>query len=236
MSKRWGTLRIMLAAHCWFVSVAFLVLFVGTLLVTCLTSTWWDVDQSIWHYVASQWTQWVVFGLGMDVITTYLRLHIAHGRTRRDFLRQLWPYFVGLAGLFGLLVAIGYLVERGVYAAFGWRQSFPEAGVFDSADDFFVLAGSFAVTYLLWLLAGGLLTAAFNRNVLLGLALIPFGLLLASLGELLVGRNVIPLFHVAQLLHLDGLSGAGIGVAMLALGCVLLWGVVRDIPMRVKVS
>jgi hypothetical protein len=236
MTKRWATLRILLAAHWLVVLFAFLVLFVGTMAVTFVTSAWWDVDRSIWHYVASQWTQWVVIGLGTDVISTYLRLHIAHGRTRRDFLRQLWPYFVGVAGLYGVFVAIGYLVERGVYGIMGWRQSFLDTGVFDTAGDFFGLAGAFAVTFLLWLLGGTLLAAAFNRNVLLGLLLVPFGLLLASLGELLVGRSVIPLFHVAQLLRVDGLSKVAIGVALLAAGCVLLWGIVRDIPVRVKVA
>jgi hypothetical protein len=236
MTKRWGTLRILLTAHWWFVALAFVVLFVGTALVTVVVSVWVDVNASIWHFVASQWTQWVVFGLGTDVISTYLRVHVAHGRTRRDFLRQLAPYFVGVAGLFGLLVAIGYLLERGLYAALGWRQSFPDPGVFDTPGDFFGLAGGFAVTFLLWLLGGALLTAAFNRNVLLGLVLIPFGLLLASLGELLVGRSLIPLFHVAELLRLDGFPRVAVGVALLAAACGLLWGIVRDIPVRVKVT
>lgn len=235
--NRWPMTRIMLTAHVWFALISLLVLMVVGALVTVGISIWGNVDQSVWHYVATQVFRWIAVGLGFDAISTYLRMHLAHGRTRRDFLRQLWVYFVGLAAAFGVLLTIGYLVERGVYALVGWPHKLQPAALFDSSGDVLGIFGGLALMMLLWTIAGAMVHAAFTRNVLLGVAAIPVGLALISPTELLVGANGVPIFRdMVASWGLSTIATAGIAVAFIAVGCAATWGIVRDMPMRPRVT
>lgn len=235
--NRWPMTRIMLTAHVWFALIAWMVLMVVAALVTGGIAIWGNVDQSVWHYIATQVSRWLAVGLGFDAISTYLRMHVAHGRTRRDFLRQFWVYVVGLAVAFGVLLTIGYLVERGVYALVGWPHKLQAAALFDSSGDVLGIFGGLALMMLLWTIAGAMVHAAFTRNVLLGIVTIPVGLLLISPTELLVGANGVPIFRdTVASWGLSTGATAGIAVACVAVGCATTWGIVRDIPMRPRVT
>jgi hypothetical protein len=236
--NRWPMLRVMLTAHGWFVLIGWVVLAVVTAAVTLGISIWSHVDYSTWNYAATQVSRWVVLGLGYDAITTYLRLHVAHGRTRGDFLRQLWLYLVGLAVIVTSLLTVGYVVERGVYALAGWQPRLQAvARLFESTGDVLGIFGGLALMVLLWTTAGVLAGAAFARHVLLGLAVIPLGLLIITPTEILVGEVGVPLFRdTVHSLGLTTVEGFGIGVAAIAVGCVAIWGILRDIPVRPKVT
>ncbi len=235
--NRWPMLRIMLTAHVSFALISWMVLMVVAALVTVGIALWGNLDQSVWHYVATQVTRWLALGLGFDAINTYLRMHIAHGRTRRDFQRQLWVYFVGLATAFTALLMIGYLVERGVYALMDWPHRLQSAALFDSSGDMLGIFGGLALMTLLWTIAGAMLDAAFTRNVLLGVLTIPVGFLLISPTELLVGANGVPIFRdTVASWDLSTVASTGIAVAGVAVGCAVTWGVLRDMPIRPKVT
>lgn len=235
--NRWPMLRIMLTAHVWFALISWMVLMVVAALVAVGIAIWGNLDQSVWHYVATQVTRWIAVGLGFDAISTYLRMHIALGRTRRDFLRQSWVYVVGLATAFGVLLTIGYLVERGVYVLAGWPHKLQPAMLFDSSGDVLGIFVGLTLMMLLWTIAGAMVHAAFTRNVLLGILTIPVGLLLISPTELLVGANWVPIFRdTVASWDLPVIANAGIAVACVAMGCAATWGIVRDIPMRPKVT
>ena len=234
---RWPMLGVLLTAHLSFALMLWLMLVVVSAAITIGIATWGHIDQSIWHYVATQVPRWFALGLGVDAITTYLRLHLAHGNTRRDFVRQLWPYLVALAATLALLVAIGYLVERGAYALAGWPHHLAYTAMFGTAGDFPAIFGSFTLALLLWAVAGALFAAAFIRNVLLGLATLPFGLLLLAPGESLVGTDGLPLVReLTSALTLPTLTIAGLSLAGVLLGYAVLWGIVRDIPLRARVT
>lgn len=236
--NRWPMLRVMLTAHGWFALIGWVVLVVVTAAVTTGLAIWSHVDYSTWNYTATQVPRWVALGLGFDVITTYLRLHVAHGRTRGDFLRQLWLYLVGLAVLVALLLTVGYVVERGVYALLGWQPRLQAvAPLFESTDDVLGIFGGLTLMILIWTAAGVLAGAAFARHVLLGLVMIPLGLLLIAPTELLVGATGVPLFRdTVHALGLTTVAGFGIGVAAIAVACTAIWGILRDIPIRPKVA
>jgi hypothetical protein len=237
MTSRWPLLRILLTAHVWFAAMVSLALLVLALVVALLTSWWGEVDRSIWHYMATQFLRWIAFGLGLDAISTYLRMHVAHGRTRKDFLRQLFPYLAGLGGAFAALVVLGYLVERGVYALTGWPPRKEDSPQVDSIADVLGSVGPFALMLMLWAVAGVLFTAAFTRDFFLGLLTLPIGLLIISSSEFVVDVVTVPFFRSAvESLDVPPAAGVGIGLAGTAVGCAVIWAIVRDMPMRPKVT
>jgi hypothetical protein len=236
MTSRWPTLRILFTAHGSFTLIVWLVLVAVSAAVTLGIATWGNVDQSVWHYCATQAVRWFALGLGLDAVNTYLRLHIAHGRTRRDFLRQLWPYLGALAALLALLVTVTYPVERGVYALADWRHRLVPP-VTPGTESLFGLFGAFTLLFLLWAVAGVMIAAAFTRNALLGVVAVLVGVLIAVPGELLLGVQGIPLFVDALAeLEFTPLTNTGVGVGALVVGCAAIWGIVRDMPVRPRVA
>lgn len=234
---RWPMLGILLTAHLSFVLILWLLLVVVSGGITLGIAIWGNVNQSIWHYVATQVPRWFALGLGIDAITTYLRLHVAHGNTRRDFARQLWPYAAAQAGALALLMAAGYLVERGVYALADWPHHLKYGAMFGSPGNVPGIVGSFTLALLPWTVAGALFAAAFLRNVLLGLITIPFGLLILTPAESMVGTDGLPLVRrLTETLALPSLTVVLLGVAGVLLGCAALWAIVRDIPLRPRVT
>jgi hypothetical protein len=232
-------LRILLTAHLSFAAIVWAVMLVGTFAILAIMHVGGPahIDRSIWHYTATQVTRWLAFFCGIDAITTYLRLHVAHGRTRGEFLRQLWPYLVGLAAPLGLATTLGYLTERGVYALGGWRQNIAFKASFGEADNYLGIFGAYTLTLVLFAMAGSLLAVAFTRGVLLGLVLVPFGVLIIAPSEILVGLNGVPRFtELLEELEFPQNLGVALSPAILALAGLAMWAIVRRMPLRPKVA
>ncbi len=236
-TDRWPTLRIMLTGHVAFALIIWLLFAVVSALVTAGFAIFGTVTTSIWYTVGTQVPRWFLLGLGVDAITTYLRLHIAHGRTRKDFLRQIGPYAVALSVVSGLLGALGYLAEHGMYSIAGWPARLPEDMVFGRTTDFFAIFGLYSLVFLLWTVIGVLLGAAFVRNVLLGVVTIPLALLVILPGEMLLRVNGMPLIGVlSDRLAPSVLAGLGLSVAAVVVAGAAIWAISRDMPMRPKVA
>lgn len=237
MTGRWQLLRVLLTAH---VSYA-LILAVPVALLAALIvggiAIWGDVDRSVWHYLATQAPRWLALGLGVDAVTTYLRVNLAHGRTRRDFLRQLGPYFAGLAIGLAAIVTTGYQVERALYAVFGWDQRLEFPTTFGDTGNVPGMLGAYSLSLLLWVIAGTMIAAAFTRNVLIGALTVLLGLVLVAPTEALVGLNGTPLFEkLTEHLAFPVATTVAVCLVGAALQYAATWGIVRDIPLRVKVT
>lgn len=237
MTARWPLLRVLLTAHVSFLFILWIPTMVVSAAILAGVALWGDVNQTIWHYVATQVPRWVALGLGVDAVTTYLRLNLAHGRTRRDFLRQLWPYLVGLAAALAVMITIAYQIERGAFAMFGWDHRTPFPTLFGDTGNIPGLLGAFTLMFLLWSIAGVMIAAGFTRNILLGFATIPVGLLIVAPSEVLVGLNGVPLFDtLTEPLRFPLLTAVSVCMGGAVLGCVAIWGIVRDMPVRQKVA
>ena len=237
MTARWPLLRVLFTSHVSFAFILWLPMMVVSAAILAGVALWGRVDQSIWHHVATQVPRWFVLGLGVDAITTYLRLNLAHGRTRRDFLRQLWPYVAGLAVAIAVMITVAYQIERGAFAMFGWdhRPAFPT--LFRDTGNIPGLFGVFTLMLLVWSIAGVMIAAGFTRNTMLGIATLPVGLLIVAPSEVLVGLNGVPLFdRLTEPLQVPLLTAVAVCVGGAVLGCVVTWGIVRDIPVRAKVA
>ncbi|MBB4904159.1 hypothetical protein [Actinophytocola algeriensis] len=237
MTARWPLLRVLLTSHVSFLFILWLPAMLVSAAILAGVALWGTVDQSIWHYVATQVPRWVVLGLGVDAATTYLRLNLAHGRTRRDFLRQLWPYLAGLAVALAAMITIAYQIERGAFAMAGWHHRTPFATLFGDTGNVLGLLGVFTLMFLLWSIAGAMIAAGFTRNILLGFATIPLGLLIVAPSEVLVGLNGVPLFDtLTEPLRFPLLTAVAVCLGGAVVGCAATWGIVRDIPVRAKVA
>ena len=237
MTARLPLLRVLLTAHVSFAVILWLPLMVVSAAILAGVALWGTVDQSIWHHVATQVPRWVVLGLGTDAITTYLRLNLAHGRTRRDYLRQLWPYLAVLAVALSAMVTIGYQIERGAFAMIGWEHRTAYPTLFGDTGNVLGMFGAFALMLLLWAVAGTMIAAGFTRNVLLGIATLPVGLAIIAPSEVLVGLNGVPLFdRLTEPLQFPLLTAVLVSLGGAVFGCAAIWGIVRDIPLRAKVA
>lgn len=237
MTARWPVLRVMLSAH---VGLS-IILWVPAMALSALILTgigiWGTVDRSIWHYLASQGPRWFALSLGVDAITTYLRLNLAHGRTRREFLRQLWPYFVGLAVALAVLVTITYQIERGAFELLGWEHSMADPAQFGDTANIPGILGVYTLMFLLWTAGGAMIAAGFTRNVILGAATIPIGLLIVAPTELVAGINGVALFNrLTGQLDAPMLTTIAVSLGGAALACAVTWAIVRDMPVREKVA
>jgi hypothetical protein len=237
MNRLWPTLRTMLTAHLWFMSFLWLGLLVLTAGIVGGIAIWGTVDRSVWHYMSTQVMRWIVAGLAYDAITTYLRLSIANGRTRKDFLRQLFPYLAVLAVATALMATIGYQVERGVYALADWPQEMMNPTMFGTTGNIAGIIGAFTLMFALWAVVGAMFTAAYNRHALLGLLAIPLAFAIISPGEYVAGTDGVPFLQdVTEALLLPDAASIGFGLLGMVVGSVAIWGIVRDTPVRPRVA
>jgi hypothetical protein len=226
--------RALLSSHLPFVAVLW-VLFtvaVGLIIGVVALASPGPVD-SIWHHAATQAPRWLMFGLGIDAVTTYLRLQLAHGGTRRSYFGQTTMYAVVLAGGAAVLLTVGYLLERGLYALLGWPQRLSGLSMFDTAGQYHVILGTYWLTFLMWTIAGTLIALGFFRFNRGGLLTIPIGVVLVVPALLAVSDNGFPLLK-RDLLGIELSTGVLLGTfaGCFVVGIALIWAIVRNVPMK----
>jgi hypothetical protein len=234
MTRRRPLFRVLLSSHLPFVAVLWVLFTVAVLLIVGVValSTPGQPD-SIWHHAATQVPRWLMFGLGIDAVTTYLRLQLAHGGTRRAYFAQTTRYAVVLSGASAMLITLGYLLERGVYALLDWPQRLSGLSLFDTSGQYHVILGTYWLTFLMWTVAGTLIALGFFRFNRGGLLTIPIGVLLVVPAMLAVSDNGFPLLK-RDLMGIELSTGVLLGTfaGCFAVGIALIWAIVRDVPMK----
>ncbi|MCT2586376.1 hypothetical protein [Actinophytocola gossypii] len=233
IAKRWPTLRVMLAAHLPFVAVLWVLFTVVVLIIAGVVGVTNGMPDSVVHDAATQVPRWLLFGLGLDLVNTYLRLQLAHGRTRREFFGQAVTHTVLVSGFAALLVTLCYLVERALYAILDWPQTLDRTGLFTAADQYPVIFGTYWLTLLLWTVAGVLIGLGFFRSAGHGLLTIPLGLVVVLPSLVVVGNSGMP--FIGDDLAVVGLSNAtvlGVSCGLFVLAVGLAWAMVRHVPMK----
>lgn len=234
VARRWPLLRVLLTAHLSFVAVAWVLFTVVIMVITGIVALAAGISNSVLHEVAVQAPRWLMFGLAIDVVHTYLRIQLAHGRTRRDFLGQAIAYTVVLSGFTAVLITIGYLLERGYYAVFGWSQRLSREGVLATADEYAAILGSFWLSFLMWTVAGLVIGLGFYRTTGLGLLTIPLSLVIVLPTVAMFRTGGLPVVVSTTLTEHDITTGvlvaACAGLFVVAVG--IAWALVRHVPMR----
>jgi hypothetical protein len=193
-----------------------------------VTARFSGIELSVWELVTGQASKYWLLILGISVVATHLKLFVANGVTRHDYLLGAGVFCLATAVAFAALVPIGRGVERLLRSAFGATgNGYPDYSAGEAVSDF----GHYAPGALGWLITGALIAAGFYRySWWAGLLLIiPFALPLV-IPETLLGLYVAP--DIAE----DRFVPFGVGLALSLLasaaGAIVLRLVMRDVPIK----
>lgn len=190
------------------------------------------VSGSVWD-PAAQLLRWYALAVSAWSFAVCLPLHVAHGRTRREFLARSCRFAVLMSGLLALLTATGYLLEMLVYRHAGWPQTFADTRPFGSPMDLPALLFGPWLGLLCWSTAGALVGAAFHRDALMGLGAVPPALALATTSKVATGGDPMPFVDRFVDPFDPYLPHAALVCALAcAAALALIWLLVREVPVR----
>jgi hypothetical protein len=237
-AKRWPLLRVLLTEHLPFVAVLWVLFTVVALVVAGIIAVASPgVTTSVLHHMTTQAPRWLMFGLGIDAVSSYLRMQLAHGRTRREYLGQALLYAVVLSGFTAVLITIGYLLERGYYAVFGWSQRLSREAAFTAADQYPAILGTFWLSFLMWTIAGIVIGLGFFRGREIGFLTILAGIAIVLPSVALFRDGGLPILGaviVDYRITVGVLIAACAAMFVVAVG--MAWAIVRDVPMKAEVA
>ena len=216
------------------------VLFVA--LVIGLVAYFGEIRTSGWEK-ATQLPRWYAGAIGVYMTALYLPIYIAHGRTRREFLRQAPVAILVTTTVLAMLMAIGFAIEYVAYRMAGWPQTLSSTHLFESPTEFGLVFLEFWLAFVVWMVAGTFLGASFYRDPMLGFLMLPVALLAVTLVEGSLGGNATvsalpPLLSLFDIIPQSGTVGRALATAAgcSAAGWLITWLVVRDLPVRTKAA
>ncbi|MEU8385279.1 hypothetical protein [Streptosporangium sp. NPDC048865] len=189
--------------------------------------------------VATQIPRWLALFVGVSLMREFLPLCIAHGQTRRQFGAQAAVTVVLYAPGFSALITLGYLLEALLYTLLDRPQTLTGAHLFSSPTQVPLVFTEHFVQGLAWIVAGAFMGAAFYRWQAGGMLSLPFGVALVVLGESAIGGNLrLPFLRSALDFGLAPgvLTALGAALGCLLLGLAMTWPIIRDVPLRNRVS
>lgn len=161
--------QIMVFGHLAWLGFVWLAASVVYAIVLFAVARWGTVDQSLWPSVAAGWQRYLIFGAGVTVMTTFLRMLVRNGVTRRTVSAAAAIAMGVIAGIVAGWTMAGYAIERAVYDANGWPQTLRSDAVFAwgdlprvGVDTVLVIAAYYAAGWIVgacfyrWGLVGGL--------------------------------------------------------------------------------
>jgi hypothetical protein len=231
--RAWSIARFPEAGSLAMVVILWLGFFLVVEVVTAGFAIFRPIDGSLWEPM-TQLPRWLAFGAGYQLTGVYLRIHVAHGQTRRGFMRQASVYLVAFAALLATLTMLGYLMELAVYRMAGWPQRFTRDYLFDSASHIAPILFTYGLVYLVWTVAGALIAATFRRLHWYGLVVAaPFCLATIVGIELAVGaRYFAPLTIVDIGIQFPSSVPLALllGIGGFAVSLAATWALVRNMP------
>lgn len=199
-----------------------------------------EIRTSGWEK-ATQLPRWYAGAIGIYMTALYLPVYIAHGRTRREFIRQAPGAMAVTTTVLAALMTAGFAIEYVAYRVAGWPQTLSSTHLFESPNEFGLVFLEFWLAFVVWMVAGTFLGAAFYRSPGLGFLMLPVALLLVALVEGSLGGNATvsalpPLLDLFDLIPQSGTVARAIATAAgcSAAGWLITWLVVRDLPVKPK--
>lgn len=194
-----------------------------------------SIEISGWM-MASSIVPWFAAFIGGYVLHTVLPIHIAHGRTRRDFAIEALIFLGIYATALAVLITVGYALEHLLSSAAGWSRGTPDGRLFSSYTEYGAIFIEYLFMMLVWTALGGFVGASIYRSASMGwFSLVPaLGLLAVSgLTRAESGQpmgfviNRLDMFDSPTMLLTVVLSTFSVVAAL-----ILTWLTVRDIPLR----
>ncbi|ADD42251.1 hypothetical protein [Stackebrandtia nassauensis] len=224
----------LLRSQWWVAAIFWGGLYLLFLTIGVIVSATAGMKESVW-IGACWWSQYLMLAAGTVVTSQYVRIFVGHGVTRRTL--TIGAVLYGLAGsaLFGVLMELGFLAERGIAMAQG-LPPFPAATEFVASPARMLESTvEFTLLHVAYFFAGWLISVTFYRHGgVAGIAVI-VPALLPGLFMDVVKLGDKPLSELFASVDLTGLpqvvavSADALSVAVLALLCLLL---TRTVPIR----
>jgi len=181
--------EILLFGHLAWLGFVWLTATVIYAVVVVCVARWGSVDESLWQSVVAGWQRYVIFGAGVTIATTFMRMLVRNGVTRRTLSTAATVAMAAIAGIVAIWNMAGFAVERVVYDANGWPQALRSDAVFAWGDLPRVAVDS-ALVVAAYYAAGWLVGMCFYRwGVVGGLVRLLPALVPAALMELLVSPD-----------------------------------------------
>lgn len=196
-----------------------------------------DLDVSIWAASGAAAPKYFMLALG-TLLAAALPIYVGNGITRRDFALGATAYLLMIAAGYGTLMALGYAVERPIYAANGLLSRLSEPYPVQSFGDGLAVWVEDLLVGVVYLCAGWLIGATFYRlGVWWGLAVIP-----AAAVPIAVVETAFDSLWLGYGIN-NGLAteppvlavGVLLGLAAAAVAWTAAYALVRAVPIR-KVS
>jgi hypothetical protein len=193
-----------------------------------------SVGESIWE-VSQRLVRVFALGIGLWLTGGALTLHVAHGSTRRDFMRRCTGYVVVFAIMLGALTTLGFLLEAAFYRANGWTHPMPGPLGEDLSLAVRRILPTYAVIMALWTAIGTMLAAGYCRIGRISLLItIPLGLATVVLTEsALRTRYSLPRPDLVDIsLTVSFPAAVALTIAAAAATLTVARALVRDMPIR----
>jgi hypothetical protein len=233
---RWAIARLLFATHlpflllCWAVfAAAVLVLMFAIDLRVSITSSIWDPAVTV--------VRWVALGYGLYFINRLLPVYVAHGQTRREFAANVAVFLVVATAMVAALLTLGLALESVLYRVMDWPHQVSDQRLFDSPGQYPLVFGSYWAMLLIWTTIGLLLAAGFYRSGGQELMALLLSLGIVVVTEIAFGFN--GLAFLGSIVEVGDIPLAGtlaLCLAGLLPGVAVTWALVRDIPIRNRVT
>ncbi|GAA3474678.1 hypothetical protein [Nonomuraea roseola] len=228
----------LLAANMWFALFAWLAYLVVITLVTVGIGVWGELNESVWEK-AVQLTRWYALFVGVALVTEFLPLFIAHGQSRRQFGFQAAVTIAIFAPFLSALLVISFLLESLLYGLTGWTWALGQAHLFSAPTQIPMIFLEYTVMFVGWLVAGVFVSSAFYRWQGGGLLAIVPAVAIVLFVQATIGDKA-PLPFISLRIGFDladsALSAVLAAVGAFVVGLGLTWLIIRDVPLRNKVS
>ena len=193
------------------------------IVVTCV-AIWGEVDTSLWASVVAGWQRWPLGVCGFLMISTFSRMFVVNGVTRRRLGDASTVTLVVLSVLSAGYVTAGFLVERVIYDANDWPQMNDERQLTFGAIGYGTILVGHLLVAAAYFVSGWLVAAAFHRDCdVVGVVLM---LPLAALPVVACELLVAPTAGGAQIDALDEVMSitlwAGVPITLAVIGAAVV--------------
>jgi hypothetical protein len=232
----WAIARLLFATWLPFLALLWAVFTAAVLVLTIGIDLWGTITRSVWDPAVTV-VRWFALGYGLYLVNRMLAVYVAHGRTRREFLRSVAVFLVVAGAMVAALLTLGFAIEGLLYRAMDWPQRVGPGRLFDAPDDYLVIFANYWAMLLVWTAVGLLLAAGFYRSGGAELVVVGLALAIVVVTGFGIGFNGLPFVGaVVDVADLPLAANLALCLAGLLPAAALTWLLVRDIPIRPKTA
>ena len=234
--RSWTIARLLFATHLPFLLLAYGVFVAAVLVLTFGIDLFGTISSSVWDPAAS-FVRWFALGYGLYFVNRLLAVYVAHGRTRREFLRSVAVFLVVAGAVVAALLTVGFALEAVLYRVMDWPHRVEPERLFDSPGQYPLIFLSYWAMLLVWTTIGLLLAAGFYRSGGSELVVILLALAMVVVTGYGIGFNGLPFVGaVVDVAEVPLAATLALCLAGLLPGAAVTWALVRDIPIRSRVA